>query len=103
LDALEESRAVAPRVKIAAGENLAGTEVWLRVRDNGPGISAEVRANLFTPFHTSKPNGTGLGLAISRKLVEAHGGTLEAGSSPGGGADLTMTLPRQRAVDGALR
>ena len=84
LDALDASGTPGARVDVAAGENLAGTEVWIRVRDNGPGIAAAELEKIFTPFHTSKPSGTGLGLAISRKLVEAHGGTLEARASEGG-------------------
>jgi signal transduction histidine kinase len=95
LDALESSGTKDPHVDIGAGENLAGTEVWLRVRDNGPGIAPEMADKLFTPFQTSKPTGTGLGLAISRKLVEAHGGTLEARPNAGGGAELTLTVPKR--------
>ena len=98
LDALDESRTPNPRIELALGENLAGGEVWVRVRDNGPGIDAEALAKIFSPFYTSKANGTGLGLAISRKLVEAHGGTLEARSQPGAGAEFLVTLPKQLAA-----
>jgi two-component system sensor histidine kinase HydH len=94
LDALEENRTPQPRLDVAMGENLAGTEVWLRLRDNGPGIPPERMQKIFTPFYTSKSNGTGLGLALSRKLVEAHGGTIGARSDPGGGAEVTVVLPR---------
>jgi signal transduction histidine kinase len=97
LDALESSGKTDPQVDIAAGQNLAGTEVWLRVRDNGPGIAPEMMDRLFSPFQTSKPSGTGLGLAISRKLVEAHGGTLEARANADGGAELTVTVPKRGA------
>jgi signal transduction histidine kinase len=95
LDALEERGSPDARIDVAAGENLAGTEVWLRVRDNGPGISPQEIDKVFEPFHTSKASGTGLGLAISRKLVEAHGGTLEARANAGGGAELTIVLPKR--------
>jgi|HubBroStandDraft_1064217.scaffolds.fasta_scaffold10211_5 two-component system sensor histidine kinase HydH len=94
LDALEENRTPRPRLDVAMGENLAGTEIWLRLRDNGPGIPPERIQKIFTPFYTSKSNGTGLGLALSRKLVEAHGGTIGARSDPGGGAEVTVVLPR---------
>jgi len=96
LDALEESRTPAPRIELALGENLAGREVWLRIRDNGPGIDAESLKKMFSPFYTSKQNGTGLGLAISRKLIEAHHGTLEAHSPPGAGAEFVVTLPKEQ-------
>ncbi len=100
LDALDASGTPNARVDVAAGENLARTEVWIRVRDNGPGIPAADLEKIFTPFHTSKPSGTGLGLAISRKLIEAHGGTLEACANVGGGAELTAVLPRSGRTNG---
>lgn len=95
LDALEGQHSPAPRVDVEAGENLAGTEVWLRVRDNGAGIPDERLAEIWTPFRTSKANGTGLGLAIVRKIVEAHGGAIEVESAPGRGTAFLVTLPRK--------
>lgn len=97
LDALEGARVAKPRIEVTAGENLAGTECWVRVRDNGPGISPEALAKIFSPFYTSKERGTGLGLAISKKLVDAHGGSIEVQSTPGAGAEFTLTIPK-RAV-----
>lgn len=94
LDALEEARTPQPQIRVAAGENLAGTEVWLRIRDNGPGMDAESRAVAFRPFHTSKPDGTGLGLPIVKKLVEAHGGSIELHASEGVGAEFAIVLPK---------
>jgi two-component system sensor histidine kinase HydH len=93
LDAVDGAGVPAPRVEVAAGVNLARTEVWLRVRDNGPGIPKEALERIFSPFHTTKPTGTGLGLAISKKIAEAHGGTLEA-RSEGEGAELLMVIPK---------
>ncbi|MDJ0865099.1 MAG: HAMP domain-containing sensor histidine kinase [Myxococcota bacterium] len=83
-----------PRVEVQAGENLAGSEAWIRVRDNGPGIDPERLDKIWTPFHTSKSNGTGLGLAITRKIVEAHGGSIEVESAPGQGTEFVVTLPK---------
>jgi signal transduction histidine kinase len=82
---------------VLAGENLAGTECWVRVRDNGPGIDARALAQIWSPFYSSKASGTGLGLAIAKKVVEAHGGQIEAASRPGAGAEFTVTLPRSHA------
>ncbi len=66
---------VAARVEEAA--------VVLEVRDEGPGIPAEVQARIFEPFFTTREKGTGLGLPLARKLVEANGGMLTLASRPG--------------------
>jgi signal transduction histidine kinase len=60
--------------------------------DDGPGIAPEILEKMFTPFLTSKTKGTGLGLAIAHKIVEAHGGTIEAKNGPAGGALFSITL-----------
>jgi two-component system nitrogen regulation sensor histidine kinase GlnL len=53
------------------------------VRDNGPGISADIRPHLFEPFVSSRPSGQGLGLALVAKIVADHGGSIEVESRPG--------------------
>jgi signal transduction histidine kinase len=93
LDAFEGQHISSPRLQIRSGENLAGTEIWIRVKDNGPGIAPEKLDKIFSPFYTSKSSGTGLGLAISKKLVDAHGGSIEAQSSPGSGTEFLLTFP----------
>jgi two-component system nitrogen regulation sensor histidine kinase GlnL len=52
------------------------------VRDNGPGVPAEIAAHMFDPFVTTKPNGTGLGLALVAKIIGDHGGVIECDSQP---------------------
>jgi signal transduction histidine kinase len=94
LDALDGSDVIDPTIEVMLGENLAGTECWVRVRDNGPGIDPETLGKIFSPFYTSKERGTGLGLAISKKVVDAHGGSIEASSQPGSGAEFTVTIPK---------
>jgi len=94
LDALEQASTPQPRVEIQAGENLAGSEVWVRIRDNGPGMDPEKVEKIFKPFYTSKSNGTGLGLAITKKLIDAHGGSIEAVSETGRGAEFVLTFPK---------
>jgi signal transduction histidine kinase len=95
LDALLESETPRPRIEIQTGDNLAGTEVWLRVRDNGPGIDPDRLQEIFSPFYTSKESGTGLGLAISKKVVDAHGGSIEVDSGPGRGTEFVVTFPKR--------
>lgn len=67
--------------------------VEISVEDFGPGIPAEVIADIFTPFRTSKEAGLGLGLSICRTIVEAHGGQIEAKNKPKGGAIFQFTMP----------
>ena len=98
IEALEAAKTPEPRIEVAVGEDLARSHVWLRVRDNGPGIDADVLERSFRPFASGKPGGTGLGLAITRKVVEAHGGAIEAGSAPGRGAQFLVVLPRSGAA-----
>lgn len=70
-----------------------GSTVALRIADNGPGVPARARQNLFQAFRGStSPGGTGLGLAIASELVRLHGGTIELEPSPVG-AVFKVTLP----------
>lgn len=73
-----EDGAIQVRCEEAAGG------IALTVADNGPGIAADVREELFTPFNTSKEDGLGLGLAISKEIVSDYGGTIEVESGPSG-------------------
>ena len=96
MDALAEEAVTSPRIRVSMGENLAGTEVWVRVADNGIGMKAADRDRIFEPFYTSKSDGTGLGLSITRKLVEAHRGGIEI-SDPGPGqrgTTFVLTFPK---------
>ncbi len=80
-----------------------GQGVDITVADTGPGLSDELRAQMFQPFVTRKPEGTGLGLWISQSLVERYGGEIRAANRPAGGpggAMITVAL-RVEPVDGA--
>jgi two-component system sensor histidine kinase HydH len=63
------------------------------VADTGCGIKAEIMANIFKPFYTTKHIGTGLGLSIVQRIVNAHGGRIEIGSEEGTGSTFTVFLP----------
>ncbi|WP_263223998.1 trifunctional serine/threonine-protein kinase/ATP-binding protein/sensor histidine kinase [Pseudomonas alabamensis] len=68
--------------------------VEVSVDDNGPGIPADERENIFGAFYTTKDHGLGMGLAICNSVVRAHGGSLQAEHSPCGGCRIRFTLPR---------
>jgi nitrogen fixation/metabolism regulation signal transduction histidine kinase len=87
---------------VASGRVVAATQletvgaaeyVTITVTDNGPGFSREVLGRVFDPYVTSKPKGTGLGLAIVKKIVEEHGGRVEADNRPEGGGRVRVSLP----------
>ena len=65
------------------------------VNDDGPGVPEEVQPKIFDPFFTTKDvgKGTGLGLAITYGIIQEHGGAIQAGNAPGGGAVMTIELP----------
>lgn len=65
----------------------------VRVADSGPGIRDEAMERLFHPFFTTKTGGSGVGLAIAKKVVDGHGGLIDAENAPGGGAVFTVRLP----------
>ncbi|GAB7028743.1 HAMP domain-containing sensor histidine kinase [Streptomyces sp. NPDC021749] len=66
----------------------------VRVRDDGPGMSAEAKAVAFRRFGNPEARGTGLGLAIVHRLVTANGGTAGLEDTPGGGLTVVLELPR---------
>ncbi len=65
----------------------------LAVEDSGAGIPDDVLPRMFNPFFTTRAAGTGLGLAIVHRIIDAHGGAVEVGRSPLGGARVALLLP----------
>jgi signal transduction histidine kinase len=66
--------------------------------DEGPGIPAEFREKIFTPFFTTKSRGSGLGLPTARRLIEAHRGSITIACPTAGGTIVTVSLPGIGAV-----
>jgi nitrogen fixation/metabolism regulation signal transduction histidine kinase len=84
-----------PQIEIATrlDREPAQPHVEIIVADNGPGFANEIIGQVFDPYVTSKTKGTGLGLAIVKKIVEEHGGCIEAENRRSGGACVRVTLP----------
>ena len=78
----------------------AGDHVIVTIRDSGPGVPEDALPRIFDPFFTTKEvgKGIGLGLAITYGIVQEHGGTIQAGNAPGGGALFRITLPTSTEV-----
>ncbi|HPF71410.1 MAG TPA: ATP-binding protein [Candidatus Krumholzibacteria bacterium] len=85
------------QLKIALNLRDGGETCELVVSDTGPGIDPEIRDDLFRPFKTTKDGGTGLGLSIVARIAAAHGGSVQAGEAPGGGAVFRVRWPQDPA------
>ena len=90
VDSLEGYAPGRGRIDVAVKRE-RGKRLCVVVADNGPGIPANTRDQLFRPFASGKPNGMGLGLAVSRAIAEAHGGSLTAGAA--GHGEFHFVLP----------
>jgi signal transduction histidine kinase len=90
-NAVEAARPARARVHVGVARTR--DRAVLTVADEGPGIERAQRERIFDPYFTTKKTGTGLGLAIVKKILLQHGGDVQAGERPGGGASFTLALP----------
>jgi two-component system sensor histidine kinase HydH len=89
LQAIEEHG----RIELCVEQPAESKQTVIEVQDTGPGVPAERLTAVFEPYFTTKAEGSGLGLWIAQQIVAAHGGTLEAGNRPTGGAVFRLRLP----------
>lgn len=82
-----------PGTEVTLSAGVAGGYAECEVRDRGAGFSDADLEHLFDPFYSRRPGGTGLGLAIVRRVIEEHGGEVEASNAPDGGARVRVRLP----------
>ncbi|MBM4233348.1 MAG: HAMP domain-containing protein [Gammaproteobacteria bacterium] len=92
-EALEGLRPARIELQTASCELEGQSAVELTVTDTGPGFRSELIERFFDPYVTTKPRGTGLGLAIVKKIVDDHGGRIEAENRREGGALVRVMLP----------
>ena len=93
LEALEGTAQPALEIESRLESGADADYASVTVSDNGPGFQRELLGRVFDPYVTSKPKGTGLGLAIVKKIVEEHGGRIDADNRPEGGARVHVVLP----------
>jgi two-component system sensor kinase FixL len=98
-NAMEAMRESETRELVVSTLRAEDDKLIVRISDTGPGISDEIAAQLFQPFVTTKPGGMGIGLSISKRIIESHGGTINASRNNAGGATFEFTLP---TIDEAL-
>jgi signal transduction histidine kinase len=90
---LNAVQAMEPGGQLVVRTRPAGLGVLLELIDTGPGMDAETLGKVFQAFYTTKQGGSGLGLPTSRKIIEAHGGSIDVESAPGRGTKVTIWLP----------
>jgi signal transduction histidine kinase len=90
---LNALQAMSPGGTVTMEARTARDRVEIAVADTGPGIPPEALPRIFDPYFTTRPAGLGLGLTIARRIVEAHGGSLDVASPPGQGARFSVRLP----------
>jgi nitrogen fixation/metabolism regulation signal transduction histidine kinase len=98
IEALEGARDPEIRIETRLVEHAEGRLAEITVEDNGPGFRSDVIGQVFDPYVTTKSKGTGLGLAIVKKIVEEHGGRIEADNARTGGARVRIELPLTAGV-----
>lgn len=87
------------KLKVETGFNESANEMFIRITDNGVGISEENLKKIGTPFFTTKSNGTGLGLNVCYKIIKEHKGKIEVESILGKGTTFSIVLPCIEDID----
>lgn len=95
IEAMERRGKLVLQVSPVARPVRPAAAVEVLVRDSGPGIPAEIREKIFSPFITTKKTGSGFGLATARKIVECHHGVIDVETAAGAGTTFRVRLPRE--------
>ncbi len=92
------AHAMGGRGTIRVSLGVVGSACQIDFIDHGPGIPADVREKIFTPFFTTKSRGSGLGLPTAKRLIEAHRGKITIHCPPSGGTTVSVQLPAREAT-----
>jgi len=87
--------------RLTVTTRILGERVEISFDDTGTGIPPDLMSKIFEPLFTTKPDGVGLGLPMVKQIVEQHGGEIDIGRNGGGGARITLQLPRHQAEEEA--
>jgi signal transduction histidine kinase len=90
---LNSAQAAGKRGTVLVRTTVSASTATVEIRDNGPGIPADLRDRVLEPFFTTKARGGGLGLPIAKRSAELHGGSLSLSCPDEGGTVATLTLP----------
>ena len=96
---LEQDHGGVLRVEVQPTTQNGREGVELRLADTGPGVSDELREEIFNPFVTTKKTGVGLGLSIVSKIVDGHHGSIHVENAPEGGAVFALFFPLEETVE----
>ncbi len=99
VEALRQCPSEQPKILIRAGRTSDMVEI--SVEDNGPGLSETIMDRLYEPFVSTKDDGMGVGLFICRRIIEGHGGQLQAANNSAGGATFRFTVRRFEPARGS--
>ena len=93
VQAMEKADTAEPVIQISAAE--IDNMLHIRIRDNGPGMAADIQQKIFEPFFTTKPigEGTGLGLSVVYNIMQRLDGSIHCESEPGVFTEFTLLLP----------
>ena len=94
---INSAHAMQGKGTIRVGVGAVDSACQITFTDSGPGIPADIRDKIFTPFFTTKSRGSGLGLPTTKRLVEAHGGRVAVECPPTGGTTILVSLPLDAA------
>ena len=98
INAAEAMRNIDGVKRIEVMSSIENDRIVVRVSDSGPGVSSNLRHEIFDPFYSTKNGSTGIGLSLSHRIITDHGGSLSVSRSKWGGAEFKVELPTEKGT-----